>query len=263
MGPPKALDWPKPMSSISTTRTLAAPAGAFTSNRNGGVALRASTSVIGGVTGPGRGSTVRSVGSSTRAGATVWAATGCSVSGASSSIRPKTIVVDRVIESLPSRCSLLAAPFSHDGRDGSSGPWSRASLNSTASRDGPRRQRLDVGADGAGARQPHPIRMLEDVLQRAAQPADAVRPAGNERMERDRAHERLAGRLREQLVELVDDELGELVRGVVIPDDPARVVHLDRVWHGEDPALARADPDGLIVHRPVHRVPGAPLPQQY
>jgi hypothetical protein len=48
MGPPNVLLWPKPMSSISTITTLGAVAGAFTSNRGGGVALRASTSVIDG-----------------------------------------------------------------------------------------------------------------------------------------------------------------------------------------------------------------------
>ncbi len=47
IGPPKALDWPKPMSSISTMSTFGAPAGAFTSNRGGGgVALRTSSTVL-------------------------------------------------------------------------------------------------------------------------------------------------------------------------------------------------------------------------
>src|SRR5882724_5869968 len=116
-------------------------------------------------------------------------------------------------------------------------------------------QRLDVRADVARTRQPHAVRAPEDVLERLPEPADPVWPPGDERMERDRAHERLARRLLEHLVELVDDQVGELVRGVVVPDDPARIVHLDRVWHGEDSTLARADPDGLVVHRPVHRVP--------
>jgi hypothetical protein len=104
--------------------------------------------------------------------------------------------------------------------------------------------------------------MFEDVLERTAQPPDTVRAAGDERVERDRAHERLARGLRQHLVELVDDQIGELVRRVVIPDDPPRVVHLDRIRHGEDPALARADPDRLIVHRPVHRVPVTRLLQE-
>ena len=45
IGPPKALGMPKPMSSMRTISTFGAPAGAFTSKRGGGVALRASSSV--------------------------------------------------------------------------------------------------------------------------------------------------------------------------------------------------------------------------
>jgi hypothetical protein len=59
MGPPKALLWPKPKSSINTITMLAAPAGAFTSKRAGAFALRASSSVIGLCVGSGIGSTVR------------------------------------------------------------------------------------------------------------------------------------------------------------------------------------------------------------
>src|SRR5438270_2418438 len=57
------------MSSISTIRTLGAFGGAFTSNRGGGVAFRASKTVLCGYSGSGIGSTVRSVGYTTRAGA--------------------------------------------------------------------------------------------------------------------------------------------------------------------------------------------------
>src|SRR4051812_23604295 len=60
IGPPKALDCPKPMSSISTISTLGALAGAFTSNRGGALALRASTWVMGGYRGSGIGRTDRS-----------------------------------------------------------------------------------------------------------------------------------------------------------------------------------------------------------
>ena len=45
MGPPNVLGPPKPTSSISTITTLGAPSGALTSNRAGGLALRASSSV--------------------------------------------------------------------------------------------------------------------------------------------------------------------------------------------------------------------------
>ena len=60
IGPPNALDMPKPMSSISTINTFGAPSGALISKRGGGVALRASSSVIGGYAGALIGSTVRS-----------------------------------------------------------------------------------------------------------------------------------------------------------------------------------------------------------
>ncbi len=60
IGPPKALDWPNPMSSISTMSTFGAPFGAFTSNRGGAFALRASISVIGSCFGSGIGRTERS-----------------------------------------------------------------------------------------------------------------------------------------------------------------------------------------------------------
>src|SRR6266536_2709150 len=55
-GPPKALDCPKPISSSKTTTTFGAPFGAFTSNRGGGLTLRASSSVIIGGLGSGNGS---------------------------------------------------------------------------------------------------------------------------------------------------------------------------------------------------------------
>ncbi len=67
---------PKPMSSISTMSTLGALAGALTSNRGGGVALRTSSTVLCGYCGSGSGSTVRSVGSTTLAAAAGWAFTG-------------------------------------------------------------------------------------------------------------------------------------------------------------------------------------------
>src|SRR5688572_5743250 len=40
IGPPNALEWPKPMSSISTMTTLGAPLGGLTSKRGGALALR-------------------------------------------------------------------------------------------------------------------------------------------------------------------------------------------------------------------------------
>src|SRR5258707_4862374 len=63
------------MSSIKTIRTLGALGGAFTSNRGGGVAFLASNTVLWGYLGSGIGSTVRSVGTTTRGGAASWATT--------------------------------------------------------------------------------------------------------------------------------------------------------------------------------------------
>src|SRR6476619_5486447 len=57
-GPPNALDMPNPISSSITRSTFGAPAGALTSIRGGGVALRASNVVIGLILGSGMGSTV-------------------------------------------------------------------------------------------------------------------------------------------------------------------------------------------------------------
>src|SRR5678815_3488677 len=92
MGPPKASDMPKPMSSISTIRTLGAPAGALTSNRGGGVALRAFNTVLLGTLGSGIGSIVRSVGPTTFTGAGVCAETGTTVDGAASSATASSCV---------------------------------------------------------------------------------------------------------------------------------------------------------------------------
>jgi len=45
IGPPKALGWPKPMSSIRMITTFGAPAGAVTRKGGGGVASRTSSVV--------------------------------------------------------------------------------------------------------------------------------------------------------------------------------------------------------------------------
>ena len=94
IGPPKALDWPKPMSSISTMSTFGAPAGALTSNRGGALALRASSTVLCGYFGSGIGRTVRSVGSTTPTEAGLWAAAGVVSSGTSIKPRLRTSVIN-------------------------------------------------------------------------------------------------------------------------------------------------------------------------
>src|SRR5262249_47368253 len=76
----KGVDGPSPLRRLSAMSTWGRPAGCFTWNRGGGVALRASTSVIGGLVGSGMGSTVRSVGPTTGGGLGACAATGSAVS---------------------------------------------------------------------------------------------------------------------------------------------------------------------------------------
>src|SRR5205809_5689258 len=111
MGPPKALDWPNPMSSISTMRMLGALAGALTSKRGGGVALRTSNTVLCGYVGSGIGNTVRSVGRTTRSGAAPWAATGAAVSGPSTSMRAmRASVIDVLIPCSPPVALFSLAP---------------------------------------------------------------------------------------------------------------------------------------------------------
>ncbi|WP_316178692.1 MULTISPECIES: hypothetical protein [unclassified Bradyrhizobium] len=61
---------------MSTISTLGAPAGALTSNRGGGVASRASNTVLCGGCGSGIGRTDRSVGNTALGGADCWANAG-------------------------------------------------------------------------------------------------------------------------------------------------------------------------------------------
>jgi hypothetical protein len=62
-----------------------------------------------------------------------------------------------------------------------------------------------VDADVPRAGDPHAVAVGEDVLEGPAELADAIRPARHEGMQRGRADERLAARLREHLVELVHE----------------------------------------------------------
>src|ERR1700730_11769146 len=98
MGPPKALDCPNPMSSISTMSTLGALDGALTSNRGGGVAFRASNTVLWGHWGSGIGSTWRAVGTARRGGVASWVLTGVVVRGVE--IRATDVVRAKIIDDL-------------------------------------------------------------------------------------------------------------------------------------------------------------------
>src|SRR6185295_10424617 len=128
------------------------------------------------------------------------------------------------------RIRLLPPPIVH------APPGALASHAREASRAGndAGSERLDVCGDLAGTREPDAVPVLQDVLERAAKPVNPVRPPRDERMERDRAHEWLPAGLLEHLVELIHDHLRELVRRVAVPHDPARVVDLDGIRHGEN-----------------------------
>src|SRR3954447_10320125 len=90
-------------------------------------------------------------------------------------------------------------------------------------------------------------RALYAVLQGAAQTAQAKRLAEDMRMERDVHDQRMALRLREHLVELVDDGVGEHGGRPPAMDDGLSVVGLDRIRHGEERAGAGAQPHRLVV----------------
>ena len=82
----------------------------------------------------------------------------------------------------------------------------------------------------------------------------AIRLADDVRMERDAHDERLALRLREHLVEVVDDHVGE-VAGVHLPrDDHRDVVQLLRIGDGPELAILRFEFDRLVVVGPVEGV---------
>src|SRR5437762_4738310 len=138
MGPPKALDCPNPMSSIRTIRTLGAFCGAFTSNRGGGVAFRTSNTVMGGFTGSGIGSTVRSVGYTTRAAVASSAPAGTTATGEHSAI--STSPTARIVGS----CFMGSSAQPRRGPASSASPIRRLgvqSMTTTAHRED--RRRLD------------------------------------------------------------------------------------------------------------------------
>ena len=109
---------------------------------------------------------------------------------------------------------------------------------------------------GDGARRdPDAVACGGDVGQRAAEVPQPVRVADEIGVERDAHHQRRVGRLLEHLVEGVDDHVGELRRADLARDDRRDVVELLRVGHREDAAaVAHAQEDRLVVHRPVEEV---------
>src|SRR5262245_7400902 len=163
------------------------------------------------------------------------------------------------------RASAPADRLATGSSSATSDPFTRPSIAESdvvASRHRALRETLDVSADVSWAGEPHALAMACDMLERTAELADPVGPAHDERMERDRADERLPLGLGEHLFELIHDEVGELARAVVVPDHSAGVVYLDRIRHRENGPRARLHPDRLVVHGPVHDVAIAGLLEQ-
>src|SRR5215813_5841853 len=88
------------------------------------------------------------------------------------------------------------------------------------------RQRHAVFRDLAGAREPDAVLALvpEDVADRRLQRAQPERLTDDEAVQRQAEDERLALRLFEHFLELVDDHVGELASGMVAPDQRAGIV---------------------------------------
>src|SRR3954470_6338716 len=105
-------------------------------------------------------------------------------------------------------------------------------------------------------------RALYAVLQGATQAAQTKRLAEDMRMERYVHDQRMGLRLRQHLVELVDDGVGEHGGRPLAMDDGLGVVGLDRIRQREERARAGAQPHRLVVHRPVHEVAVAQLFQK-
>ena len=80
--------------------------------------------------------------------------------------------------------------------------------------------------------------------------------------------QRLSPGLALHLVEICNDHVGKSLGSAVMQGDHRNVVDLLRVRHAEEPALARANPDWLVVDRPVWirtrkgRLLSVPYPQE-
>src|SRR5262245_65948869 len=92
--------------------------------------------------------------------------------------------------------------------------------------------------------------MLESLSQRS----QTERLTEDEAVQRQREDERLLFRRLEQLLELVDDHVGELSSGVVSQGERAGVVELHWIGHRQQRARARAHPYRLVSDRPVNQL---------
>src|SRR5262245_61493240 len=96
--------------------------------------------------------------------------------------------------------------------------------------------------------------MPDDVLERALQRAETKRLPDNVCVQRYHADERLPHALLDHPVELVDDHVGEFPRIVLALHDLADVVEFHRIGYVEDLSAGGAEPDRLVVARPVEHV---------
>src|SRR6266550_1278732 len=118
------------------------------------------------------------------------------------------------------------------------------------------RQREAVFRDVAGARVPDPILVLVldamlDGLPHRPQPE---RLPHDEAVQRQREHERLALRLLQHLLELIDDHLAEFAAGVIAMRLRAGVVQFHRIGDRKQRSGARLHPDRLVIDRPIEQV---------
>src|SRR5262245_32201582 len=96
--------------------------------------------------------------------------------------------------------------------------------------------------------------MPDDVLERAWQRAKTKRLPDDVCVQRYHADERLPHTLLDHPIELVNDHVGEFPRIVLALHDLADVIEFHRIGYVEDLPAGGAEPDRLIIARPVEHV---------
>src|ERR1700757_5008768 len=118
------------------------------------------------------------------------------------------------------------------------------------------RQREAVFRDVSGTRVPDPILVLvlDAMLDGLPHRPKPERLAHDEPVQGQRVDERLALGLLEQLLELVDDHLGELAAGVIAVRLRAGVVQSHGIGHRKQRSRARLHPYRLGVEWPIEQM---------
>src|SRR5215470_15688203 len=126
------------------------------------------------------------------------------------------------------------------------------------------RQREAVLRDVSGARVPDPILVLvlDAMLDGLPHRPKPERLADDEAVQGQRVDERLSLGLLEQLLELVDDHLGELAAGVIAMRLRAGVVQFHGIGHRKQRSRARLHPDRLVIEWPIEQMRIAGLFQE-